>query len=493
MKIDLTKVDKRVIEILNILTEAGFQGFLVGGAIRSILLDKEPKDFDIASNAAAEQIISIFPNSKLIGAHFQVVLIEHNGLSVEIARFRKDVNDSEGRSSSADFDVTLNEDLARRDITCNAMAMDLNGLIVDLFNGMSDIEKHRIQFVGKADDRVKEDPIRILRAIRIGMKSFEQPVFTDDTFHAILGAFGNEKENLGIVSQERITAELSKIFTLFSFKHLKNTRLMSLLKELMCQECVFGSKWQDSCWFDQKNPHHDEALHQHVFRMTSKLPNKLEFKLAGLLHDIAKPSTQVLNPKTGFMRYIGHEVESAIVARELLTKMKFSNDVIDKTVDLIASHMFLVPKESEKMNQDRLDQHVAKLMIKIAERKLNVSIEEMCIFAICDKTRVNNEVGIISIITECSRIIATEKVLLDKGILSNRKQLSAFMPLIMQAVEKQKLPKEKINQVLWNVCRNANKHMLKTTKNFDMLKNADFIVGVAKTAIEEAKKIKNRT
>ncbi len=129
MKIDLTKVDKRVIEILNILTEAGFQGFLVGGAIRSILLDKEPKDFDIASNATAEQIISIFPNSKLIGAHFQVVLIDHDGLSVEIARFRKDINDSEGRSSSADFDVSLNEDLARRDIACNAMAMDLGTAI----------------------------------------------------------------------------------------------------------------------------------------------------------------------------------------------------------------------------------------------------------------------------------------------------------------------------------------------------------------------------
>lgn len=189
--------------ILNTLVDNGHKAYFVGGCVRDYVLGREAKDYDVATSATPEDISKIFPDSSFVGKSFGVALV--NG--VEVATFRKDVS-CDGRHAEVEFVSDITEDLSRRDFTMNAMALDVNGKLLDPFGGALDIFNKTIRFVGNPLDRIREDYLRALRAVR---------------FAHVLG-FSIEEESLKAiqsvrddifskVSSERVLLELEKSFT----------------------------------------------------------------------------------------------------------------------------------------------------------------------------------------------------------------------------------------------------------------------------------------
>lgn len=189
--------------ILNTLVDNGYQAYFVGGCVRDYVLGREVKDYDVATNATPEDISRIFPNSGFVGKSFGVALV--NG--VEVATFRKDVS-CDGRHAEVEFVSDITEDLSRRDFTMNAMAMDANGKVLDPFGGTLDIHNKTIRFVGNPFDRIKEDYLRALRAVRFA----HTLGFTieEDSLKAIQSVSGCVFSK---VSPERVLLELEKSFT----------------------------------------------------------------------------------------------------------------------------------------------------------------------------------------------------------------------------------------------------------------------------------------
>lgn len=209
------------IEILKILSNNGYQAFFVGGCVRDFILDAIPTDFDVATSATPDKIKQIFSDFKLVYAgekHGTIGIICDDGL-IEVTTFRKESTYSDFRHpDKVIFTQNLEQDLARRDFTCNAMAMDFNGNIIDIFGGQQDIKNKLIRCVGNPHTRFSEDALRILRAVRFASQcNFEIEATTLDC--ACLLA-----ENLRFISKERIWAELKKTLkSPFCYKVLSKT------------------------------------------------------------------------------------------------------------------------------------------------------------------------------------------------------------------------------------------------------------------------------
>ena len=177
----------------------------------------------------------------------------------------------------------IKNDLARRDFTINAMAYNEEEGIVDLFNGQKDIENKIINFVGNAEERIIEDPLRVLRAFRFMSKlDFS---LSENTIEAIK----KQKSLLKNIPEERITMEFSKLLL---EKNIKNT--LTLMKDTGVLELIIP-EFKATYDFDQCNPHHNLDLFNHIISVVSKVPADLELKYSALLHDIAKPIVQIFD------------------------------------------------------------------------------------------------------------------------------------------------------------------------------------------------------
>jgi len=198
---------KKVKFILNTLMKNNYEAFIVGGAVRDILLKKTPHDIDITTNATPTQIMQLFPNVVPTGIKFGTVTVMLDGEGFEITTFRADGKYLDGRRPEVvTFGKTINEDLFRRDFTINAMAMDIDGRIIDPFGGREDLNSGIIKAVGSPEKRFSEDALRILRAFRFSAK------YGFKVAPATLSAIKNKKEGLKLISAERIREELTKIF-----------------------------------------------------------------------------------------------------------------------------------------------------------------------------------------------------------------------------------------------------------------------------------------
>ncbi len=172
------KICKKARTILNALTEAGYEAYLVGGAVRDLLLGKEPKDFDIATNAHPEQIKKVLPSTRIIGRRFRLAHVHFGRDFLEVATFRAPHNESDrgqinndGRIIHDNVYGTVTEDALRRDFTINALFYDLRtGDVLDFVNGMQDIKQQQLRLIGDPEMRYREDPVRMLRAIRFMAK-----------------------------------------------------------------------------------------------------------------------------------------------------------------------------------------------------------------------------------------------------------------------------------------------------------------------------------
>ena len=364
-KISINNFSKIEIEILNKLNKYG-KGYIVGGAIRDILLGLKPKDVDFATNLPYETLKTLFSEytPKETGKSFGVLRIRINDIDYEIAKFREDIY---GKEEKVTFVDEIKNDLVRRDFTINAMAYNETEGIIDLYNGQKDIENKVINFVRNAEERIIEDPLRTLRAFRFMSKlNFS---LSKNTIEAIK----NQKSLLKNIPEERITIEFSKLLL---GENIKNT--LTLMKDTGVLEIIIP-EIKATYNFNQCNPHHNLDLFSHIINVVSRVPADLELRYSALLHDIAKPIVQTFDEK-GIAHYKTHEIVGADMARDILTRMKLPVKLIDTVVEIIKKHMILY--------KDVTDKKFNKLLSEMGYNNLWRLIEH----SIADNSSKNNEV-----------------------------------------------------------------------------------------------------
>jgi len=332
-KISINNFNEVEIKILNKLNEYG-KGYIVGGAIRDILLGLKPKDVDFATNLSYETLKTLFSEytPKETGKSFGVLRIRVNNVDYEIAKFREDIY---GKEEKVSFVDDIKNDLARRDFAINAMAYNEIDGIIDLYGGQKDIENKIINFVGNAEERIIEDPLRVLRAFRFMSRlNFS---LSENTIEAIK----KQKSLLNGIPKERITMEFSKLLL---GDNIRNTLI--LMKDTGVLELIIP-EFKATYDFNQCNPHHNLDLFNHIINVVSKVSADLELRYTALLHDIAKPIVQTFDEK-GIAHYKTHEIVGADMARDILTRMKLPVKLIDSVVEIIKKHMVLYKDVTDK-------------------------------------------------------------------------------------------------------------------------------------------------
>ena len=373
-KISINNFSKVEIKILNKLNEYG-KGYIVGGAIRDILLGLKPKDVDFTTNLPYGTLKTLFSEytPKETGKSFGVLRIRIDGIDYEIAKLRKDnYEEKDGlkiipEEKKVSFVNNIKNDLARRDFTINAMAYNEVEGIIDLYNGQKDIENKVINFVGNAEERIIEDPLRVLRAFRF-MSRFKFSL-SENTVEAIK----KQKELLKNIPEERITMEFSKLLL---GENIKNTLI--LMKDTGVLELIIP-EFKTTYDFNQCNPHHNLDLFNHIINVVSKVPADLELRYSALLHDIAKPVVQTFDEE-GIAHYKTHEIVGADMARNILTGLKLPVKLIDTVAEIIKKHMILY--------RDVTDKKFNKLLSEMGYDNLWRLIEH----CIADNESKNNEV-----------------------------------------------------------------------------------------------------
>lgn len=324
-----------VMTFMNTIRQAGFEVYVVGGAVRNLLLNKEVTNWDFTTNATPEKIQELFPDNFYHNT-YGTVTVKNGGDLFEITPYRKESNYSDNRHpEKIEWAKLLEEDLARRDFTINAMAYD-GKEITDLFEGKKHIEEKLIVAVGDPNKRFQEDALRLMRGIRFA----SQMGFLID--EKTKSAMSQNAELIQNISHERIRDELLKIA---ASEHpsegilfLKSTGILKyILPEL------------DDCFtVPQKSPnrHHIYDVGTHLVMALKHCPsNDPIVRLAALLHDIGKVGTFHKDDTTEMITFYNHEVVGTLQVKRIADRLRLSNEQKTKLVRLVEHHQFTVSEE----------------------------------------------------------------------------------------------------------------------------------------------------
>ncbi|MEK7589374.1 MAG: HD domain-containing protein [Patescibacteria group bacterium] len=335
----MMKFPKEIAAILSTLREGGFEAYAVGGCVRDLLrrtaYDElvEPKDWDVTTNARPEDIQRLFPESFYENT-FGTVTVKTGASDaslqeVQVTPYRVEGKYSDKRHpEEVSFAAKLEDDLSRRDFTINAMAMDAEEEIIDLYNGRGDIEKKLVRTVGNPQERFDEDALRILRAVRFATTlgfSIEK-----ETQAAIIG----NAPSLATISQERIRDEFVKIIESdHAYQGMLLLLELGLLKYIVVEFLEGVEVGQ--------NLHHIYTVWEHnvlALKYTADKKYSLIIRLAALLHDVGKPRTKRGEGK--YSTFYGHEVVGARMTKQILARLKFSSEIVEKVTKLVRYHLF---------------------------------------------------------------------------------------------------------------------------------------------------------
>jgi poly(A) polymerase len=338
-------MEQRVLaeRICRILKEAGYQAYFVGGCVRDILLEREPADYDVATDATPDRIHELFSGSFVVlevGAKFGVMLVgepadsEYDPIvTVEVATFRSDFGYSDGRHpDNVVFSKTAQEDVKRRDFTINALLMDPETKeVLDFVDGREDLSAGIIRAIGNPEERFSEDKLRLVRAVRFAARLHY--AIEAQTFQAIQKLAPEIKQ----VSPERLRDELTKLLTEGAarrgFELLDETKLLpEIIPEIERMKGV-----------QQPPQYHPEGdVWIHTLLMLQQLPAGCPATLAWgvLLHDVGKPATFKPASQTGDrIRFDGHVEVGVRMAEEICRRLRFSNEDTAQIAALVANHM----------------------------------------------------------------------------------------------------------------------------------------------------------
>ena len=347
-KIKRGAIPNEVTRVTETLNKAGFEAYLVGGCVRDLLMDITPKDWDITTDALPEKIIELFPKTVYENSFGTVAVVAEGGVShetvrlVEVTTYRIDSEYGDFRHpNSVTFSKKIEDDLKRRDFTVNAIAYDpIKDIIVDVFDGQTDLKDKVIRAVGNPKDRFNEDALRMLRAVR----------FSTALGFAIAGetlsAIAEGSALIEKIAAERIRDEFIKII------NSKDPMLgIGLLLRLKLLDYV-APELLEGVGCEQKGEHIYDVF-EHILHALGHAAEKgwdLEIRLAALFHDIGKPRTRRWDGTKaggkGKYTFYGHEVIGAQMTKKILERLKFPRVTTEKVVSLVRYHMFFSDTET---------------------------------------------------------------------------------------------------------------------------------------------------
>ncbi len=330
------------------LEKAGFKAFIVGGCVRDLFLGREPKDWDVTTDATPEEIIKLFPHTFYENKYGTVGVANDETANeklkiVEVTPFRLESEYLDKRHpDSVSFSKNIEDDLKRRDFTINAMALEIKrgkegftGNIIDLFDGQKDLKNGLIGAVGNAHERLSEDALRIMRAIRISAElgfAVEKETLIALKKHAPL---------LTHIARERIRDEFIRI--LMSDEPMK---ALILSREIGILPFI-APELEEGIGIEQNQAHAynvwEHLLHTVQHSADKKYP--LEIRLAALFHDVGKPKTRRFSRETNQYTFYGHEVVGARMTEKILKNLAFPAKTIENVVKLVRWHMFFSDTE----------------------------------------------------------------------------------------------------------------------------------------------------
>jgi poly(A) polymerase len=344
-------VKKSAIQIVRALRSRGDEAYFAGGCVRDMLLKREPKDFDVATSALPDQVEDLFRNTVNVGKAFGVIRVRLNQDEIEVATFRSEGKYLDGRHPSEVHFTTAKEDAQRRDFTINGLFYDpIKRTVLDYVEGRADLRKKRIRCIGKAEERFKEDRLRILRCVRFAAQlGFE---IDPKTWSAVK----RMASTIHSVSAERIRDELNKLLTApFAGEGLRLLNRSGLLKEILPEmEDMKGVK-------QPKEFHPEGDVFVHTLKVFGKLRNPtIHLAWAALLHDVGKPPTFERSKVRGKMRirFPEHARIGARMAEGILERLRFSTADKEAIVAMVENHMTF--KDVKQMRLSTLKRLLAR-------------------------------------------------------------------------------------------------------------------------------------
>jgi len=302
-------------EIVKRLKGKGYEAYVVGGAVRDGCMNQPVSDWDVATSAPPGRIRSVFKDIRSFSLKHETVTLVDEGCNYEVSSFR----------GERGLGKTIQEDLAHRDFSINAMAYDsAKRKIIDPYGGRKDISRKLVRAVGRPGDRFREDPLRLIRAVRIATElGFK---IETNTSRAIT----RMARQLAVVARERIRDELVKILaTRKPSRGLDLLRRFGLLQKFL-PELIEGYR-------RKQNSYHQHTIYRHIVETVDQVEPDLVMRLTALLHDIAKPRCR--ERVKGEFHFPGHEAAGAEMASEIMTRLKFSRGIAQEVSHLIRHHL----------------------------------------------------------------------------------------------------------------------------------------------------------
>ena len=319
-------IPQEVRHVLLTLERAGHEAYIVGGCVRDMLMENRPHDWDVTTSALPQETMALFGHSAIpTGLRHGTVTVRSGELACEVTTFRTDGDYTDHRHPAAvAFTRSLREDLARRDLTVNAMAMDVRGMLHDPFGGQADIHRRVLRCVGSPGRRFSEDALRILRVLR---------------FSATLGGFSVEentrcallsrREDLRYVAAERVREELTKL--------LCGTDVLRVLLEEPQVLGVVLPEILPCVGFDQHNCHHCYDVWGHTAHAVAAAPPEPVLRWVMLLHDLGKPQCFTLDAQ-GVGHFYGHHRPGAEIAEAVCRRLRFDTAAARQICTLVRYH-----------------------------------------------------------------------------------------------------------------------------------------------------------
>jgi len=328
-------------EIVEELTKAGFVAYFAGGCVRDILLHKEPDDIDIATNAKPEEIEKLFDDTIDVGKKFGVVLVKSGKNYFDVATFREEGPYLDKRRPDWIKFSSEEEDAKRRDFTINGMFLDpIKNKVIDYVNGQEDLKRGIIRFIGNPEERIEEDNLRLVRAIRFKITLNFQ--YANQTFETI-SKFSKLIKN---VSPERIRNEINKILT-SPRRHIGLTELVqSKITDFVIPEINTLKGVPQPIEY-----HHEGDVFTHTYLALKSMPSNAPLHLvwAVLLHDIGKPQTLIREGER--IIFHDHAKVSADISKNILIRLKFSRIEIRSICYLVENHMKIAQIDKMRPNK----------------------------------------------------------------------------------------------------------------------------------------------
>ncbi len=371
MQLTPSQIPPEVQQVITTLEKGGFEAWIVGGCVRDLYLGKDPKDWDITTNANPEEIQGLFENTYYTNDFGTVGVVteseEPTLKVVEVTPYRLEGKYSDARRpDSVVFSKNIEEDLKRRDFTINALAYSPSkDELIDLYDGLKDIKDNILRAVGEPEERFAEDALRILRAVRI---SAELGFTIDENTREAMAKQGTQ---LAKISKERIRDEFVRILN--SPKPMKALILVQNLGLLG----YIAPDLEKGMGVEQNQAHSYDVFEHNLRSLQHAVDKEWDFdvRLAALFHDIGKPKSRRWSEEKGDWTFHGHDVVGAKIARKALEELHFPRETIDKVEKLVRWHMFF-------SDPDKVTLSAVRRIITNVSRE---NIEDLIKLRICDR------------------------------------------------------------------------------------------------------------